>query len=262
MVAPPRVTIVGRRRFGPVARLRLILAIAAAAMWQAVSASGIFLHDVVPSPTTVAGALVRLVVDTELYENLWVTGYEAGSALLIGGIAGICCGLVLGGNRFLGRAFEPFLHYVGPTPKIIFFPVAIMWFGVDAGSKVALGALSCFFPIALSTAEAIRQIDPVLLRVGTMFRATRVQMITRITLPAIRPALLTGLRLGLGVVVIGVLLAETKLSNRGLGYLVMQRYAQFDIAGLYALLIVILLLSALANALLGHLGRLGPRSHR
>src|SRR5882762_10024803 len=59
----------------------------------------------------------------------------------------------------------------GPTPKIIFFPVMIMWFGVGPGSKIAMGAISCFFPIALSTAAGMRQIDKVLIRVGHSFRA-------------------------------------------------------------------------------------------
>jgi len=223
---------------------------------------GLVLRDVVPSLRDVAAALYRLVGDAELYSHLGVTGGEVASALLIGGLAGIAVGLVLGMRPLLGRAYEPFLHYLGPTPRSCCFPVAIMWFGVGASSKVALGALSCLFPIALSTAVGVRQIDPVLIRVGTMFRATPIQMITRIYLPAIRAALVTGIRLGLGVAVISVLLAETKLSNRGLGFLVMQRYAQFDIAGLYAVLCVILILSALANALLERLSEPSAQGHR
>jgi ABC-type nitrate/sulfonate/bicarbonate transport system permease component len=96
----------------------------------------------------------------------------------------------------------------------------------------------------------MRQIEPVLVRVGKSFRASTAQMVAKIYLPAIRPAMLTGLRLGMGVAVIGVLLAETKLSNRGLGYLVIQRYTTFDMAGMYALLIVVFLLAIAANALL------------
>ena len=255
MAAPPSVTIAGRPRLSPATRLRVTLAITAALVWQVVSSTGIVLHDVVPSLPRLGGALWTLVIDPALYQNLAVTGYEVGGALVIGGSAGVAIGLGLGGHRFLGRAFEPWLHYAGPVPKIVLFPVAILWFGVDTSSKIALGALSCVFPVALSTAVAVRDIDPVLIRVGKSFRATRVQMITRIYLPAIRAALVVGVRVGLGVAIIGVLLAETKLSNRGLGYLVMQRYAQFDIAGMYALLIVTLLLSVVANGLLGRFGR-------
>ena len=99
---------------------------------------------------------------------------------------------MLGANRFLARAFEPYLYYLGPTPKIIFFPVMIMWFGVGPGSKIAMGAISCFFPVALSTAAGMRQIDKVLIRVGQSFRANAWQMATKIYLPAMRHPIING----------------------------------------------------------------------
>ena len=240
----------GRSLASPVARVRTALIVVALLAWEALAASGLVVHDVVPSLGKIASALWRLLSTAPLYANLGTTLYEIVVSLVIGGVAGVVVGLVLGGNRFLGRAFEPYLHYLGPTPKIIFFPIMIMWFGVGGGSKIAMGALSCFFPVALSTAVGMRQIEPVLVRVGKSFRATTAQMVAKIYLPAIRPAMLTGLRLGLGVAVIGVLLAETKLSNRGLGYLVIQRYTTFDMPGMYALLIVVFLLAIVANALL------------
>ena len=122
------------------------------------------------------------------------------------------------------RAYEPFLYYLGPCPKIIFFPVMIMWFGVGPGSKVAMGAISCFFPVALNVAGGMREIDKVLIRVGRSFRANTWQMVTKIYMPAMRHPIINGVRLGLGVCLIGTLLAETKLSNRGIGFLVIQAY--------------------------------------
>jgi ABC-type nitrate/sulfonate/bicarbonate transport system permease component len=243
-----------RVRGAPVARVRIAIVAVALIAWEALAASGLLLHDVVPSLGKIAAALWKLVSTAPLYQNLGWTAYEIGVSLVIGGVAGVLFGLALGGNRFLSRAFEPYLHYLGPTPKIIFFPIMIMWFGVGGGSKIAMGSLSCFFPVALSTAVGMRQIEPVLVRVGKSFRASFAQMLVKIYLPAIRPAMLTGLRLGLGVAVIGVLLAETKLSNRGLGYLVIQRYTNFDMPGMYAILIVVFLLAIVANALLSRLG--------
>jgi NitT/TauT family transport system permease protein len=234
----------------PVARVRIAIVVVALLAWEGLAASGLLLHDVVPSLGKIASALWKLLSTAPLYANLGATLYEVVISLVIGGISGVIVGLVLGGNRFLGRAFEPYLHYLGPTPKIIFFPIMIMWFGVGGGSKIAMGALSCFFPVALSTAVGMRQIEPVLVRVGKSFRASTAQMVAKIYLPAMRPAMLTGLRLGMGVAMIGVLLAETKLSNRGLGYLVIQRYTSFDMPGMYAILIVVFLLAIVANALL------------
>jgi NitT/TauT family transport system permease protein len=132
----------------------------------------------------------------------------------------------------------------------------IMWFGVGGGSKIAMGAVSCFFPIALSVAAGMRQIDPVLIRVGTSFRANPWQMATKIYLPAMRHPIVNGLRLGLGVALIGTLLAETKLSNRGLGFLVIQAYNSFNMPLLYAILVVLFVLAIGVNAVVARFARL------
>ncbi|MGE4166787.1 MAG: ABC transporter permease, partial [Xanthobacteraceae bacterium] len=156
----------------------------------------------------------------------------------------------------MSQAFESFLYYLGPTPKIIFFPIMIMWFGVGPGSKVALGTLSCFFPVALSVAAGMRLIDKVLIRVGRSFRANTWQMVTKIYLPAMRQPIMNGVRLGFGVALIGTLLAETKLSNKGIGFLIIQAYSIFDMPRMYAMLIVLFVLAIGVNALIGRVGGL------
>ena len=235
--------------------LRVAFVVAALAAWEALAASGLLFRDVVPSLGAIGNALARVLGSPDFYANLAVTAQEIGVAMIIGGVAGLATGILLGANRFLSQAFEALLLYLGPTPKIIFFPVMIMWFGVGLGSKIAMGAVSCFFPIAISTAAGMRQIEPVLIRVGRSFRASPSQMVRCIYLPAMREPIVTGLRLGLGVAIIGTLLAETKLSNRGLGYLVIQAYALFDMPRMYALLILLFVLSIGVNALIGRLSR-------
>ena len=234
--------------------LRVAIIAVVLVAWEAAAASGLLYRDVVPSLAAIARAVGRVLVNPEFYGNLGVTAAEIGVALLIGGLCGLAVGILLGANRFLSRAYESLIYYLGPTPKIIFFPVMIMWFGVGPGSKIAMGAVSCFFPIAISAASGMRQIDRVLIRVGQSFRATTWQMVSRIYLPAMRQPVVNGVRLGLGVAIIGTLLAETKLSNRGIGYLVIQAYSTFDMPRMYALLIVLFVLSIGANALIGRLG--------
>jgi ABC-type nitrate/sulfonate/bicarbonate transport system permease component len=250
--------LVGTAAEPPIARLvlglRVALVLALLLVWEGVAASGLLFRDVVPSLVTIGRAVVRLLADPSYYWHLGVTLAEIAGAITIGGLAGLVVGIALGANRFLARAYESFLYYLGPTPKIIFFPILIMWFGVGPGSKVALGALSSFFPVAISAAGGMREIDKVLIRVGKSFRASTWQMATKIYLPAMRPPVVNGLRLGLGLAIIGTLLAETKLSNRGLGYLIIQAYATFDMPRMYALLITLFVLAIGANALVGRLG--------
>jgi ABC-type nitrate/sulfonate/bicarbonate transport system permease component len=257
--------------------LRIAIIAAILVMWEATAASGLLFRDVVPSLLVIGRALVRTLTHPdmeftalalgplriaeplwlpEFYWHLWITIYEVGIGLIIGGLAGLAAGLALGANRFLSEAFERFLYYLGPTPKIIFFPVMIMWFGVGPGSKIAMGTISCFFPIALSVAAGMRQIDEVLIRVGRSFRANTWQMVTKIYLPAMRAPIVNGVRLGLGVAIIGTLLAETKLSNRGVGFLIINAYSTFNMPRMYSLLILVFVLAIGVNALVSRLGNL------
>src|SRR5262249_55206395 len=158
---------------------------------------------------------------------------EFAVAVAIGSVAGILVGLALGTNQFLSQAYERWVHYLAPVPKIIFFPALLLAFCAGAASKIAMGAISCFFPVAISVAAGVREVPHVLIRVGRSFRATRGQMVAKIYLPAVQAALLNGLRLGFGVAAIGVLLAETKLSKAGIGFLVMDAYRRFDMPEMY-----------------------------
>jgi ABC-type nitrate/sulfonate/bicarbonate transport system permease component len=231
--------------------LRIAIVLFVAIAWESLSRSGLLFRDVVPSLLAIGKAIYVLLTSPVFYANLKVTAWEIFLSLAIGSSLGIFVGILLGANRFMSMAYEHYVYYLAPTPRIIFFPVMIMWFGVGIASKIALGALSCFFTVALSTAGGMRQIDKVLIRVGKSFRATPWQMGTKIYLPAMRVPVLNGIRLGFGTATVTCLLAETKLSNQGLGYMIMQIYSRFDMPSLYALLIIVFVLAGIGNLILG-----------
>jgi NitT/TauT family transport system permease protein len=267
------------RGLSPVTMLRIAIIVVTLAAWEALSASGLLYRDVVPSLVAIGKALFNLLTvpdmpvdlsrfgleDTKIpaiYWHLYVTFYEIAIGMVIGGLSGLVAGIALGSSPLLRRAYEPMLYYLGPCPKIIFFPVMIMWFGVGPGSKVAMGAISCFFPVALNVAGGMREIDQVLIRVGRSFRANTWQMVTKIYLPAMRHPIINGVRIGLGVCLIGTLLAETKLSNSGVGFQVIQAYSLFNMPLMYALLIVLFMIAIGANALIGRFGGLDDIKRR
>jgi NitT/TauT family transport system permease protein len=217
-------------------------------VWEAMSLSGYFYRDVIPSAFKVAEGLGALLLHPDFYRNLAVTMFEAFAAFLIGCTAGIVGGMVLGANTFLSDAYERYFYYFGTTPKIILFPVIIMWFGIGPESKVAMGALACFLPTILSTAAGMRAINPTLVRVGRSFNASPHDMALKIYLPAIKQPALNGVRLGVALSIVSILLAETKLSNMGLGFMIMDYYSRFDMPSMYAVLIIVFVLSALIDA--------------
>ena len=255
MRAPVSRAVRERRETRNVFYVRLIVVLAIVAIWEGISWSGLFFGDVVPSLSKIIPALFKLLMNPAFWSNLQITLIEAAASLAIGAVTGIVVGILLGSSRFFGAAFEPYVYYLSPTPRIILFPIMIMWFGVGISSKIALGALSSFFAVALSTAAGMRQIDRVLIRVGRSFRATPWQMATKIYLPAMRLPVLTGIRLGLGNALITALLAETKLSNQGLGFMIMQIYTRFDMPTLYALLIIVFFIAGACNAVIGMIAR-------
>jgi NitT/TauT family transport system permease protein len=221
--------------------------------WEALARSGLFFEGVVPSSLKVGRALVAILLDPALYGALLVTSLEVAAALAIGCGLGLAFGLLGGAARIVGEAFEPYIHYLAPTPKIVFLPILLLFFGIGVAMKIALGALSAFFPMAIATLSGVRQVDPVLVRVGRSLQLTRAQMALRIYLPAMRRAVLTGVRLSFGFALIGVLLGEIKMSNRGLGFLAIQFYNHLEIAEMYALLLVVFALAAGVNGLIGRL---------
>jgi NitT/TauT family transport system permease protein len=232
-------------------QIRFLTLISILVLWEAVARSGLLYQDVVPSLIKIATAFIRLLVDPITWKHFAVSAWEIGAGLAIGYILGILFGLVAGTRRFFGTAVAPYVDGIATAPKIVFLPIVMLLVGTGIGSKLALGALSAFFPVAINMAASVRHINPTFVRVGRSFRLSRWQMATRIYLPALRPSLVTSLRLGFGLAVVGVLLAEIKLSNAGLGFLANEHYSHYRVPDLYAVLALVFLVAVGLNSLMG-----------
>jgi NitT/TauT family transport system permease protein len=234
--------------------LRVAVVLMVWATWEAAAASGLLYEGIAPSSVKVFQALFTQLQQPSFYRHLGVSLAEIGAAIAIGGVAGAVVGFALGGNRLAGAAYEPLVHYLGPVPKIIILPVLVLMFGVNLGPKIAMGAISCFFPVALSIASGMRQVNRTHINVARTFSASRYQMLKYVYLPSLAAPVVTGLRLGIGLGIIGVLLAETKVAKQGLGFLVIQAYNLFHIADMYAMLVFVFALSVSINLLIGMAG--------
>jgi ABC-type nitrate/sulfonate/bicarbonate transport system permease component len=237
--------------------IRLATLAALAATWEALARSGIVFKGVTPSLVAIAAALAAELASGAFYRHLAVTAAEVAAGFAIGAVPGILLGIAFGARRALGAAADPYVAALATTPKIVFLPIVMLLVGIGPGSKVALGALSAIFPILIATAAGVRAIPPVYLRVGRALKLASAPMIRHVYLPALALPILAGMRLGLGVCIIGVLLGELKFSNAGLGFLANDYYTQFRIAELYALIALIFALAALAN---GAMSRLAARA--
>ncbi len=233
------------------------------AAWEALAASGLVYRGVIPSSLAILRALIDMLGTAAFWNDCAVTVGEVMAATLLGSSAGILVGMGVGSSRLLSSALEAYLHYLAATPKVVFLPIIMVLAGVGPSSKVVLGALSCFFPMAISIAVGVRRIDPVLLRLGRSLRLTRLQLVRAIMLPSLVAPVFTGLRLALGMATVGCLVSELKLANSGLGFEAIQAYNHFQVPAMYAAILVIFALVATGNAGLAALShRVAPSRGR
>jgi NitT/TauT family transport system permease protein len=138
-------------------------------------------------------------------------------------------------------------------PKIIIYPIFLWFLSIGIASRIAMGVASAFFPVVIYTASGVRQVKPVLIDAARLLGARQFHVMTKIYLPAILPSLWLGLRLGAAVSVVGILLAETKLSQKGLGFLIIEYYNHFQITEMYAVLLSVFMTAIGLNAIFGWL---------
>jgi ABC-type nitrate/sulfonate/bicarbonate transport system permease component len=216
-------------------------------LWEGLAQSGLFYSGVVPPLQAVLRALVEQLFDTTFYYDLGITMLATSVGFLAGVIIALLVAVVLGTNSYIRLMIEPYIIAIGGTPKIIFLPILFLIFGLGIESKMAKAALSTFFPVVLCVTSGIVQISPVLVRVGLGFDLSRWQMLTKIYLPAVSNPLLTGLRLGIAMAIIGVLSAEITYSDAGLGYRLIHDADKYNIPSVYAVTILIFAVSASIN---------------
>ena len=252
--------IADRRWLRPERRLQVATLVVLLVAWELIAASGLLYRGVVPSVTAIVAALATMLGQASFWMNFSITVSEIGSAIVIGGGLGLIVGLILGSNRFLGAAYTPFVIYLASTPKVILLPIIYLMFGIGPASKIVVGSIACFMPMAISAAAGMRQINPTLIRVGRSFNLTRAQMIQKIYLPAMVAPIANGLRIALGSAIVVCLVAEIKFSSVGIGQMVIDNFNRSRFADVYAALIVITTLAVVGNSLVDRLAR-RPGSH-
>jgi NitT/TauT family transport system permease protein len=215
--------------------------------WQMIGTAGSIFTELFPPITEILQSLWIYVSTPILIPHLSASLYEVLGGLLVGALFGIPLGVIFGSRLSFMRVTEPIILYLAVVPKIIVFPVFILFLGIGTHSKLAVGAIAAFFPIALLTIAGMREVRSVFLDVARTLGASKLKIATKVYLPAIAGYVFTGLRIGLGASVTGALLAETKIARAGLGFMIVEYYGQFRMADMYSLLLLIFILAALAN---------------
>ena len=217
-------------------------------MWQG-------LHVVVgetalPGPVPTLSYLARLVTTARFADNAAATATAFAFALMLAYGIGLAIGVWMGAHRLSGAVGEPILVALYSLPKITLYPVVLLIFGLGISGKTAFGALHGILPVALLTMAAIRNISPVYLKTAQSMRLSSWQTVMMVLFPATLPEVVSGLRIGLTVTLLGVLLAEMFASKQGLGFLIMNAMSLLQTEEMIAVAVLLFAFAALANALL------------
>src|SRR5437868_12396369 len=234
------------RRPAPSTVRWLILA-ALLVFWELFPRAGVIPELFLPSLSKTIAVLVK---DWREYASeLAVTLYEVAFAMLIACGFGILTGALVGGIALLRNLLLPVFSSLYAVPIVILYPIFTAWFGIGSQSKIIFAGVYGFFPVMLSTAAGIRTIDAQLLLAARAMGASVPQQIRRVIIPASIPTVLTGLRLGGALTIIGVVVSEMLQAAAGIGYLVTSYRTVLDSQHVFAGVLMILVLSVLFDLL-------------
>ncbi|OLC13191.1 MAG: hypothetical protein AUH29_13935 [Candidatus Rokubacteria bacterium 13_1_40CM_69_27] len=156
---------------------------------------------------------------------------------------GLPLGVLLGRVRWLDDLFDPFVTSLNATPRIVWLPLLILWFGIGVWSKVMIVFLGAVFPLLVNTYEGVRNADRVLVNVVRSFGGSEWQVARIVVLPGALPYVVAGLRLAIGRAILGVVVGEFVGASRGLGYMIAAAASSYRADVMFAGILVLMTLS-------------------
>jgi sulfonate transport system permease protein len=219
-----------------------LVPIGAVLAWQAACVAGFVPETVLPRPTAVLHTTWAMTATGELPAGIAVSFLRAMAGFVVGGGIGFAFGLSNGLSRISDTLSDTTLQMLRNVPHLALIPLVILWFGIGEGAKLFLVALGVFFPVYLNTLHGIRSVDPNLIEMGRSYGMSTATLFRRVIFPAALPSIFVGLRFGLGIMWLTLIVAETIAAQSGLGYMAMQarEFMQTDIV-VMAILIYALL---------------------
>jgi NitT/TauT family transport system permease protein len=195
---------------------------------------------ILPAPSQIYQKMITIL--PLLIDNSIQTGTEAVLGLLLAAALGIGLGVGLSNSKIFRAAVYPNMVFFQLIPKVALAPLFIIWLGIGIESRVAFTVFISFFPIAISTATGLASIDPIYVRFCRGLTATDWQIFTTVRVPFALPSIFNGLKIGVTMAFIGVIVGEFVTSQSGLGYLILFALARTETAVIFGSIAVLCLL--------------------
>lgn len=217
-------------------------------LWEICARAGLVDVRFFPAPSNVIRHLVAMIGSGDLWRHLAASLYRLFVGFFVGCVPAIVIGLAIGLYRPVRAALDPLISATYPIPKSSLLPLILLIFGLGESSKIAMVAIGVFYPVVINTAAGVRQIAPIFLDVGHNFGASRFNMFRTVALPGALPLIMTGVKLGAGMGLVLIAIAEMVGAKSGLGYMIWNAWELFDVQTMYVGLFVIAIIGFLLNA--------------
>lgn len=224
-------------------------------VWQVVANARIWSALFLPGPLDIVQAFNDLVQGGELGIDIATSTQEFLLGYAMAALIAIPLGLLLGWYPRARYIMDPFITFLYATPRIVLLPLFIIWFGIGINSKIAVIFLGAFFAILINTMAGVRNLDSQLIRVARSLGGNDLQIFRTIALPGSVPFILTGMRLGLGHALIGVVVGEYVAAQHGIGKMMMIAGQTFQSAVVFAGLFIIAVAGLVLTLILQRLER-------
>lgn len=223
----------------------LLAIIAFFVLWELVSRLKLITPLFISSPWEIIREVFEFFVSGTIYDHLLISGQEFTIGFFIALFWGVSLGILIGWYKKFSGITNPFIYGLYATPSIAILPLIIIWLGIDIWPKVAIVFLSAFFPILINTIEGVKNLNPEFVKLGRSLGARDRDIFTKIALPGSMPFILTGIKLAVGRGIIGMLVGEFFVSNKGLGYLINFYGSTFQTGKLLAVVLIVVIISIL-----------------
>jgi NitT/TauT family transport system permease protein len=231
-------------------------------IWQAFWSVGKISPLFFSGPSAIAARFWDAAAHGQLLSDLKYSSTNFAIGFVLASLAGIVVGVLVGWYRRLGMILGPFLNALYATPRVAMVPLIIIWFGIGMWSKVFVVFISAFFPVLVNTIGGVRAIDHDLLRAARAYCASDWQIFTTVAVPGSVPFILTGLRQGVALGLIGVVVGEMFGGSQGIGFMVAYGGQTFATDTLFVGVLIIafagILLTSAAEKLERHFSRWRP----
>ncbi len=256
---PARTVDVGERARLAARRRDRILSIASPLglllAWELAADTGLIDVRFFPAPSAIIAKLIEMARSGELTENVLISLQRIVLGFLLGGVPAIVIGIAMGIWRPVRAIVDPLIVATYPIPKSSLLPLILLIFGLGEMSKVMMVAIGVFYPMAINATAGVLQINQIYLDVGKSFKASPWDTFRTIALPGALPFIMTGVKLGAGLALILIAIAEMVGAKSGIGFMIWSAWETFAVAKMYVGLFVIALIGFAISLLLNEVER-------